>query len=103
MAAKERPVNEDQSSLSRRDLLVRTAVAGGAVVLGGFVTMTPAVARAEETPVALPALPWADNALEPVISAKTISFHYGKHHKAYIDNVLAMTKEGPLAGKSLEA
>ena len=34
-----------------------------------------------------PALPFAENALEPVISAKTISFHYGKHHKAYMDNL----------------
>lgn len=33
------------------------------------------------------ALPYAENALEPVISAKTISFHYGKHHKAYVDNL----------------
>ena len=35
----------------------------------------------------LPPLPWADNALEPVISANTISFHYGKHHKTYLDNL----------------
>ncbi|MDD5644795.1 MAG: superoxide dismutase [bacterium] len=35
----------------------------------------------------LPPLPYGENALEPVISAKTISFHYGKHHKAYIDNL----------------
>jgi Fe-Mn family superoxide dismutase len=35
----------------------------------------------------LPALPYADNALDPVISANTMSFHYGKHHKAYVDNL----------------
>jgi len=35
----------------------------------------------------LPSLPYADNALEPVISAKTIGFHYGKHHKGYVDNL----------------
>ncbi|MDX9909088.1 MAG: superoxide dismutase [Mariniphaga sp.] len=35
----------------------------------------------------LPALPYADNALEPVISAKTISFHHGKHHQAYVNNL----------------
>ena len=35
----------------------------------------------------LPALPYAENALEPEISAKTIGFHYGKHHKAYVDNL----------------
>ena len=36
------------------------------------------------TPFQLPALPWQENALEPVISAKTISLHYGKHHAAYV-------------------
>jgi len=35
----------------------------------------------------LPKLPYAENALEPVISARTISFHYGKHHKAYVDKL----------------
>ena len=39
------------------------------------------------SPLALPALPYADNALAPVISANTLSFHYGKHHKAYVDNL----------------
>ena len=32
-------------------------------------------------------LPYADNALEPVISARTISFHHGKHLQAYVDNL----------------
>ena len=35
----------------------------------------------------LPPLPYAENALDPVISANTLSFHYGKHHKAYVDNL----------------
>ena len=35
----------------------------------------------------LPSLPYADNALAPVISANTIGFHYGKHHKGYVDNL----------------
>jgi Fe-Mn family superoxide dismutase len=38
------------------------------------------------SPISLPPLPYAENALEPVISAKTISFHYGKHHNAYVVN-----------------
>ncbi len=33
----------------------------------------------------LPPLPYAEDALEPHISARTLSFHYGKHHKAYVD------------------
>lgn len=35
----------------------------------------------------LPQLPYAPNALEPVISQKTIEFHYGKHHQAYVNNL----------------
>lgn len=38
-------------------------------------------------PHILQVLPYADNALEPIISAKTIRFHYGKHYKGYVDNL----------------
>ncbi len=37
--------------------------------------------------IELPPLPYAQDALAPVISAQTLSFHYGKHHKAYVDNL----------------
>ena len=47
-------------------------------------------------------LPYADNALEPVISANTLSFHYGKHHKTYVDNLNKLVAGSDLAGKSLE-
>jgi superoxide dismutase, Fe-Mn family len=40
-----------------------------------------------EFPFSLPSLPYPDNALAPVISANTIGFHYGKHHKGYVDNL----------------
>ncbi|HLN53922.1 MAG TPA: superoxide dismutase [Lentimicrobium sp.] len=40
----------------------------------------------------LPPLPYATNALEPVISEKTISFHYGKHHQAYVLNLNNLIK-----------
>ena len=52
--------------------------------------------------VELPQLPYADNALEPHYSAKTISFHYGKHHKAYVDNLNKLTAGTVFDGKSLE-
>ena len=35
----------------------------------------------------LPELPYAHNALEPIISEKTIAFHYGKHHQTYVNNL----------------
>jgi superoxide dismutase, Fe-Mn family len=52
--------------------------------------------------VQLPNLPYAENALEPHYSAKTIGFHYGKHHKAYVDNLNKLTPGTPLDGKPLE-
>jgi Fe-Mn family superoxide dismutase len=51
----------------------------------------------------LPSLPYAENALEPYYSAKTISFHHGKHHKAYVDNLNKLVAGTDLEGKSLEA
>ena len=39
------------------------------------------------SPQVLPSLPYANNALTPVISANTIGFHYGKHHKGYVDTL----------------
>jgi Fe-Mn family superoxide dismutase len=38
-------------------------------------------------PHVLPPLPYADNALSPVISGHTIGFHYSRHHKGYVDNL----------------
>jgi Fe-Mn family superoxide dismutase len=47
-------------------------------------------------------LPYAQNALEPVISANTVSFHYGKHHKAYFDNLNTAVVGTEFAGMPLE-
>ena len=61
-----------------------------------------ATAASTASPLTLPALPWAENALEPVISAKTISFHYGKHHKTYVDNTNKQIAGTELADLPLE-
>ena len=66
----------------RRELLA--AASGSALALG--LGTLPLVASAATVHV-LPPLPYADNALDPVISANTIGYHYGKHHKAYVDNL----------------
>jgi len=50
----------------------------------------------------LPPLPYAANALDPVISARTLSFHYGKHHKAYVDNLNKLVAGTKFANLSLE-
>lgn len=53
-------------------------------------------------PHVLPPLPYPDNALDPVISANTLSFHYGKHHKTYVDNLNKLIAGTELADLSLE-
>lgn len=50
----------------------------------------------------LPALPYPDTALEPYYSAKTFSFHHGKHHKAYVDNLNKLLPGSDFETKTLE-
>jgi len=53
-------------------------------------------------PITLPDLPYAKDALAPVISAKTLEFHHGKHHKTYVDNANKMIEGTDLANQDLE-
>jgi superoxide dismutase, Fe-Mn family len=50
----------------------------------------------------LPALPYATNALEPHIDARTMEIHHGKHHNAYVTNLNKAIEGTEMAGKSLE-
>lgn len=50
----------------------------------------------------LPLLPYQLNALEPYISEQTMSYHYGKHHKAYIDNLNKLIQGTKFANMPLE-
>lgn len=50
----------------------------------------------------LPALPYANNALEPHISAETLEFHHGKHHNTYVTKLNGLVPGTEYEGKSLE-
>ena len=52
--------------------------------------------------IELPTLPYAPDALEPHISERTMSFHYGKHHAAYVKAVNDLTAGTPAAEQPLE-
>jgi Fe-Mn family superoxide dismutase len=52
--------------------------------------------------IELPPLPYGDSDLAPHISANTISFHYGKHHKTYVDKATDMVKGTEFADAQLE-
>ena len=52
--------------------------------------------------IELPALPYAQDALAPYISAETLEYHYGKHHQTYVTNLNKLVEGTDLEGKSLE-
>jgi Fe-Mn family superoxide dismutase len=54
------------------------------------------------SPHVLPSLPYAEHALDPVISTNTMGFHYGKHHKGYVDNLNRLVAGTEFAGLPLE-
>lgn len=65
-------------------------------------TSNSSTAHGSATPHVLPPLPYAENALDPVITAKTMSFHCGKHHKGYVDNLNKLIAGTEYADLALE-
>jgi len=83
-------------SRNRRGFLIASAGLAATLALGGL----PRTAKA--APLTLPALPYAENALDPVISANTLGFHYGKHHMAYLNNLNKLIAGTEFADMPLE-
>lgn len=85
-------------SSNRRDFL-RTTLAAGAATLTGCVR----AAEGTDPAFTLAPLPYAFDALEPVIDSKTMSIHYTKHNQGYVNKLnTAIAGEPSLAGKSIE-
>jgi Fe-Mn family superoxide dismutase len=63
---------------------------------------TSAAAKARHPPFSLPPLPYAEDALEPVISAETLRLHHDKHHKKYVDTANELLAKDPIQAASLE-
>lgn len=70
------------SGISRRQFLKAASGAGCMFMIGGLSSAVRAAPAFD-----LPPLPYAPNALEPVISARTIDFHYSKHHQGYVEKL----------------
>jgi Fe-Mn family superoxide dismutase len=80
--------------VSRRTFL-SGSVAAAAVALSPRLVF----AQAPEGPFKLPPLPYANDALEPHIDAKTMEIHHGRHHAAYVNNLNNLAKEHPQIAK----
>ncbi len=93
-----------EPELSRRNF-IKTAAATAAMLWIESSSITKgAIAMTTTTPAfTLDKLPYADTALAPVISANTISFHYGKHHAGYVDKLNQLAAGTEFADLSLEA
>ncbi len=65
-------------------------------------TSNPSTEPGAVSPHNLIPLPYGENALEPVITAKTLGFHHGKHHKGYVDNLNKLIAGTEYANLSLE-
>jgi len=50
----------------------------------------------------LPELPYALDALEPYVSARTLEYHHGKHHRTYVETLNKLVEGGPLADEPIE-
>ncbi|MDE2858586.1 MAG: superoxide dismutase [Chloroflexota bacterium] len=91
-----------RNSLSRRNVL-KAAVAGVAVVGGQLNPLSASLTQAEgPQQFKLPPLPYAYDALEPHIDARTMEIHHGKHHAGYTNKLNAAIEGTDLVGKSIE-
>ncbi len=86
---------------NRRDVLRAAVVVGGVALAGAGPARAAAPLGA--SPQSLPPLPYAPDALAPAISARTVDFHYTKHHAGYFTNLAKLVAGTPWATASLEA
>ncbi len=88
------------ATLSRRHLICGGAASALSLSLMPRLSHAADAPASSATPAprfALPDLPWAPTALDPVISSSTIAQHHGKHHRAYVDNLAKLLPGSPLA------
>lgn len=89
---------------SRRGFMQTVGLAGGLALITSASQASAATARKpiDHSPQTLPPLPYALDALAPVISARTMDFHYNKHHAGYFTNLAKLVAGTPWASSSLE-
>ena len=76
-----------------------TSTPFAATLMAGALLAFPAGAQ-ESEPFSLPELPYAYDALEPVIDAQTMELHHDKHHRSFVDNLNAAAEDDPTLGET---
>jgi Fe-Mn family superoxide dismutase len=108
MAHAEQPSGTAPSNPDRRDFIAASiglAAAAAAAGTAGAATVlqsAPNASKEKKMPFTLPELPYAENALEPVIDAKTMNIHRTKHHQAYVDNLNKAVDGTPWASMTID-
>jgi Fe-Mn family superoxide dismutase len=88
---------DNLSRFSRREFLCMSSIAAVTIATGGFFSNGRA-----QAPYTLPPLPYGEKELEPVISSRTLAFHYGKHHMGYVNNLNRLIADTEFADIPLE-
>jgi Fe-Mn family superoxide dismutase len=90
--------------ITRREAIQRTTLAAAAAAAASLLpTPNARAAEAAAGPFQLPPLPYAADALEPHIDARTMEIHHGRHHAGYVTNLnKALAGHDDLAKKSIE-
>ncbi len=95
-----------RTGITRREVILATAglvyLGSGARRIASAAEPSPAAPAVSGGPFTLPPLPYAESALDPVISATSLGFHHDKHHKAYVENLNKAVAGTPLADQPLE-
>jgi Fe-Mn family superoxide dismutase len=97
-----------ENTFARRELLTGAAALAASAAVAGHAAAHTSAAKVASTngaraPFELMPLPYAEGALDPLVSPLTVSFHHGKHHKGYVDNLNRLVAGTGLESRSLEA
>ena len=108
MANADQPAGSAPNNSDRRNFIAASIGIAAAAVTAGSASAatvfqsTPNASKEKKMPFTLPELPYAENALEPTIDAKTMNIHRTKHHQAYVDNLNKAIDGTPWAAMSID-